>query len=71
MRSSKRVEPVLPVRTKCFYCSWQFVDFGPQVHPALRLLAADDEAVVVDDVGVDGDVVEGVDGREGVDERGG
>ena len=30
----------------------------------MRLLAADDEAVVVDDVGVDGDVVEGVDGRD-------
>ena len=44
------------------------------MHPALRLLAADDGAVVVDDVGVDGadgdaegDV--GVDGRESGDGR--
>ena len=35
------------------------------MHPALRLLAADDGAVVVDDVGVDGVVVaEGDDGRD-------
>ena len=44
------------------------------MHPALRLLAADDGAVVVDDVGVDGadGVAEGdvgVDEREGVDGR--
>ena len=35
------------------------------MHPALQLLAADDGAVVVDDVGVDGVVVaEGDDGRD-------
>ena len=34
------------------------------MNPALRLLAADDEAVVVDDVDVDGVVGEGVDGRD-------
>ena len=55
---------------------WRSEDSGRRCTLRCGCLAADTEAVVVDDVGVDGvdGVAEGdvrVDGRESVDERGG
>ena len=61
LRSSKRVEPVLPVR-QCFCRSWRSDDSGRRWSLRGGYLAADVEAVVVDDVG---DVGEGADGRYG------